>query len=463
MFPHRHNRELDVDPTQNPWNAFPVVLASSHLARRADRRAQLLAAGPWDVVLVDEAHHAGRRGLKASGTLNTLLALLQTMRDAESWKALYLASATPMQLDPHEAWDLIELLGLPGEWAESADKFVRYFGELAGRTRNGTGACCPGCSATSSTRRTCSSTRRSAPGSPASSARWCPGRVLRMHEPPGPTRHRVLGWKVKQGQLADDWLRAHTHAGPGVPARAGDDAPVPGAGPAARDLVMPRRTIRDAFIELSDPERALYERIDAYIGRYYNAYTDTGSGNPAARALGFIMTVYRRRLTSSFQAVRLSLQRRRHALASGRALVISDLLDVDDKTVAEDDESGTDLTAAADPIAPTCSPRRSRSSIRSSATSRRWAGRTRRRTSSTRTCRKRSPAATTASSCSPSTRHDGLPAGPARRPVSARRLLLGPRRRAVGPGHRDLEEDHQERAQKVVPRGRIPSCSAPTA
>ena len=42
------------------------------------------------------------------------------------------------------------------------------------------------------------------------------------------------------------------------------------------------------------------------------------------QALGFIMTVYRRRLTSSFRAVSLSLQRRRKALAAGKAMFTPD-------------------------------------------------------------------------------------------------------------------------------------------
>ena len=37
-----------------------------------------------------------------------------------SWKALYLATATPMQMHPHEAWDLLALLDLPGRWGSSA-------------------------------------------------------------------------------------------------------------------------------------------------------------------------------------------------------------------------------------------------------------------------------------------------------------------------------------------------------
>ena len=46
----------------SPWQAFPIVLATSHLARRAARRQEVLSSGPWDVVFVDEAHHARRRG-----------------------------------------------------------------------------------------------------------------------------------------------------------------------------------------------------------------------------------------------------------------------------------------------------------------------------------------------------------------------------------------------------------------
>ena len=72
---------------------------------------------------------------------NTLLRLLQDMHAARSWKALYLASATPMQMHAHEAWDLLDLLGLSGAWAGSAENFVRYYAELRKRSTSGTGRC----------------------------------------------------------------------------------------------------------------------------------------------------------------------------------------------------------------------------------------------------------------------------------------------------------------------------------
>src|SRR5699024_12141540 len=55
VFVDRHDEPIPFEPNANPWSAFPIVLASSHLARRRDRRRQVLDAGPGDVVLVDEA------------------------------------------------------------------------------------------------------------------------------------------------------------------------------------------------------------------------------------------------------------------------------------------------------------------------------------------------------------------------------------------------------------------------
>ena len=49
------------------WRASPVLLASSHLARRAARREHLLGGEGWDLVFVDEAHHARRRGAATNG------------------------------------------------------------------------------------------------------------------------------------------------------------------------------------------------------------------------------------------------------------------------------------------------------------------------------------------------------------------------------------------------------------
>jgi len=99
----------------------------------------------------------------------------------------------------------------------------------------------------------------------------------------------------------------------------------------ASATTIPRRRVTDRFIPMRPDEQVLYERIERYISRYYDAYT---SGEKAQKPLGFIMTVYRRRLTSSFLAIELSLKRRLKALIEhGRAI---DLLTLDDVATLEE-------------------------------------------------------------------------------------------------------------------------------
>lgn len=46
-------------PHDNPWAVEPNVICSLQLARM-DKHAEDIAAAPWDLVIVDEAHHARR-------------------------------------------------------------------------------------------------------------------------------------------------------------------------------------------------------------------------------------------------------------------------------------------------------------------------------------------------------------------------------------------------------------------
>jgi hypothetical protein len=122
--------EVEREVSRAKWHEEPFVIMSSHLARRRDRQAELLsAAEPWDLVIVDEAHHARRRGAgtQAEGGPNTLLRLLRGLR--ERVEGLVLLTATPMQVHPVELWDLLQLLGMPPEW--TAEAFEGFFREVA--------------------------------------------------------------------------------------------------------------------------------------------------------------------------------------------------------------------------------------------------------------------------------------------------------------------------------------------
>jgi hypothetical protein len=67
---------------------------------------------------------------------------------------------------------------------------------------------------------------------------------------------------------------------------------------------IPFRDPKPEWIEMKTEEAELYHRIEEYIRDHYQKY------EAERRGLGFIMTVYRRRLTSSFYAIEESLQRR---------------------------------------------------------------------------------------------------------------------------------------------------------
>src|SRR5690606_2161031 len=91
-----------------------------------DRQRELCEqAGPWDLIVLDEAHHARRKGAgsAAEGGPNMLLRLIRELR--QRTKGLLLLTATPMQVHPIEVWDLLDLLGVPAEWGEAA--FLRFF------------------------------------------------------------------------------------------------------------------------------------------------------------------------------------------------------------------------------------------------------------------------------------------------------------------------------------------------
>ena len=61
---------------------------------------------------------------------------------------------------------------------------------------------------------------------------------------------------------------------------------------------------------MTPDERALYDAVEDYIASTYNQ-----AGAKERTAVGFVMTIYRRRLASSFSALRNTLQRHLEAMA----------------------------------------------------------------------------------------------------------------------------------------------------
>ena len=350
--------------TGDRWDAADVMLASSHLARRTSERPKLIERR-WDLVVVDEAHHARRRGSKATkDDPNALLQLLRRMRDRGCWDGLLLASATPMQMHPHEAYDLLAVLGLPGapedepdapSWRDAgAVGFTNYYDQLT-REDADTRDWKLLQHLNRSHRATWSHTN---PHLEASIEHAADDGLISLGEAKAIVRFvetisdkKYRRFTSEALPYLDAWLREHTpmrtlvHRNTRHLLRAYQESGVIGA-----DVVIPVRHVRDLHVAFDDAEQELYDRIESWIRDKYQKVADAGAKDNKAKATGFIMTVYRRRLTSSFRAIELSLLKRRDKLREQKdgILDLAALLDDDDRTALGDVPDGLEALVDAD-------------------------------------------------------------------------------------------------------------------
>lgn len=308
-------------PTSRPvsrqdWHKEPVVIASSHLMRRRDREDELcVEAEPWDLIVLDEAHHARRKGAgsdKQEGP-NALLRLMRRLRTRT--RGLVLMTATPMQVHPVEVWDLLDLLGLPESWNEAA--FLRFFNisgkpapsneefdELASMFRD-------------------AETEWGQVGIDTMSrlgvtSKLTANRILKALRDPSNIPRRKLETGDRQSALKV--LRSMTPVSKLMSRHTRD---LLRRYHAAGKLSTPiaTRDVKDVFIDMSIAERALYDRVEDYISTTYNQAAL--AGGTAKNAVGFVMTVYRRRLASSFRALSRTLESRLDPNANSGKLLVS--------------------------------------------------------------------------------------------------------------------------------------------
>ena len=121
--------------SERPLDSVNLILASASLVARSARQQQVIEASPWDMVILDEAHHARRQnllifgpGARDRGAPNLLLQLMQKLETRTI--GLLLLTATPMQLNVIELFDLLKLLGMKGMWAADEDLFEEFYTTL---------------------------------------------------------------------------------------------------------------------------------------------------------------------------------------------------------------------------------------------------------------------------------------------------------------------------------------------
>lgn len=331
--PAMRGREIEL-ADRDTWHKQSVVIASSHLLRRSDRLNECLGAEPWDLIVLDEAHHARRRsaGAAKEGPPNALLRLMQGLK--ERTKGLILLTATPMQVDPIEVWDLLSLLGLPPEW--SAKAFLSFFEDVvqpnpspeafermaalfqATESAFGPVSVDEAMRITGLSRLKAGKVLKALRDSASIPRRQLEtaerAAAVKLLRSTSPTKHLI-------SRHTRELLRRYFKAG-------------------KLSTPIADREVHDEFIDLSPDERLIYEAVEDYISSTYN-----NAAEDQRSAVGFVMTVYRRRLASSFRALAKTLQGHLEAIGSGQGK----LVEPSDDDVPDDEgpDDGMDTDEAA--------------------------------------------------------------------------------------------------------------------
>jgi SNF2 family DNA or RNA helicase len=115
----------------NPFAYRESVLCSSGWIANP-KWAELCVAVDWDLIIMDEAHHARRH---RSGETTRLYRLIRDLAEPRYFarRAMLFLTATPMQLDTHELYSLVELID-PALFP-SEEHFERHRREAPGLSR----------------------------------------------------------------------------------------------------------------------------------------------------------------------------------------------------------------------------------------------------------------------------------------------------------------------------------------
>ena len=298
-----------------------ILLMSRETARTETNLPMLLAAAPWDLVVLDEAH-AARRANQVEGEFNSptlLLGLLRRLQASGQAKGFLLLSATPMQTHPWEPWDLLQVLGEGGLWLSGFHVVRDYYGGLAALEHAA-----------------CTKAESVLIGTTLSQTDPLPTVPDAIKLPP-PSEIEAFAKALTflptdQARTASKWLRAATplaqrmHRNTRRTLRRYFEIGL-------LDRPPPRRMVSEEPFDFADQaEREVYDAVKQYIDKRFDELEQQKPGK------GFVMTIYRRRAASSPEALRLSLERRQLGLKAviAQRAVVDDVPDLDDAEDLQD-------------------------------------------------------------------------------------------------------------------------------
>ncbi|SMX45736.1 DEAD/DEAH box helicase [Maliponia aquimaris] len=324
------NHDFEKPVSREGWHQEPFVIMSSHLARRQDRQREILdAADPWDLVVLDEAHHARTKGAgtpQAKGP-NRLLQLMRSLRRRTD--GLILLTATPLQVHATELWDLLDLLGMPPEW--TPDAFVRFFSEVAKEPVTNESLDWLSALFRANEAHFGEMARADAERHTRLSGLKCRKVLQALRDPVSiprrqlsPEERRAAIMIIKRSTPVSALVSRHTRELLRKYFKAGK-----------LSTAVATRQVEDRFIPLSNEEGDLYSQVETYISDTYN-----GAAPDARNAVGFVMTIYRRRLASSFHALRQTMEKRKGGV--GGLLSAADEARIDEN-IADQVEAGEEI------------------------------------------------------------------------------------------------------------------------
>lgn len=273
-----------------------LLLMSRETARTDNNLPIILESDPWDLVILDEAH-AARRKKQIEGEFNSptlLLNLLRQLQYKRKARGFLLLSATPMQTHPWEPWDLMTVLGEGGPWvADFGDirkyyayiydlengkynhKLVKKVSELINSSASEIDKAPWGGSISGDINGLINNLEKISLREKDKTADW-----LRRVSPLGRRMHRNTRETLK------DYYKYGMISTP-----------------------PPNRIVEDIIFDYEyKAEREVYTLIKKYIDKRFSELEAEKPGK------GFVMTIYRRRATSSPYALKKSLERRLEGL-----------------------------------------------------------------------------------------------------------------------------------------------------
>ena len=267
-------RYLKDNGASDPWMANDSIIASHGWASWSPERRKQIADVPWDMVIVDEAHHARarRQGNRTNRTLLFRLVTDLVARPESARRAALFLTASPMQLDTSELYSLCEMLD-PVLFASLGD-FNKHLNELAGLNQTVDGL------------------RKLAP-----SEHPAPDVVEAVAGFLGASEEAVLALDSADGgrdRLVDRLMARHR---------------------LSEVLIRNRKSVVGGFqprhasrweVDLTPRERTVHELMDEILQKGFRRADQSGQAT-----VGFLMVIYQKLLASSSRALLASLRKRR--------------------------------------------------------------------------------------------------------------------------------------------------------